>query len=89
MPASRNDKFQLPPDYYIKVNPLITAAVIFFAWLLFPVLVLKPSLLSPMVDDWMIKMAVTHHSNLLKFFQIHIWVRFPFFTSSQKCSLYY
>ena len=74
MPMSKGDKFQLPPDYYRKVNPIITALVIFFAWILFPVMVLKPDLLAPIVDDWMIKMALANHSGLLKFVQIHIWV---------------
>ena len=79
--TARCEKFQLPPDYYKRVHPFITALVICFAWILFPVLVLRPSLLSPLVDDWLIKIVVGYHSNLLKFLQIHIWVKLKHFLS--------
>ncbi len=79
--ASKEEHFQLPADYYRRVHPFITGLVIFFAWILFPVLVLRPTLLSPFIDDWMIKIAINNHSNLLKFLQIHIWVIFGLFCS--------
>lgn len=84
--SSKEEHFQLPSDYYRRVHPFITGLVIFFAWILFPVLVLQPTLLSPFVDDWMIKIAINNHSNLLKFLQIHIWVTFKYSSLFYKIS---
>ena len=74
MNPAKDDHFQLAPNYYQAVHPLVTALVIIVAWILFPIMALKPGLLSPLVADWMIDIAVRQHSNLLKFLQIHIWV---------------
>ena len=66
--------FNLPPDYYVRVHPGMTVAVIAVMWILFPTLAFFPNALDFVVNDTVGDFIEDNRYNLIKLFNVQVWV---------------
>ena len=68
------NRFNLPQDYYVTVQPLMTVAVIAVMWILFPTLAFFPNALDFVVNDTIGDFIEENRYNLIKMFNVQVWV---------------
>ena len=71
-------RFNLPQDYYVTVHPLMTVAVIAVMWILFPTLAFFPNALDFVVNDTIGDFIEDNRYNLIKMFNVQVWVIITF-----------
>merc|ERR1712062_357578 len=83
------NRFNLPQDYYVRVHPLMTVAVIAVMWILFPTLAFFPNALDFVVNNTIGDFIEENRYNLVKMFNVQVWLHMiECIVAIQKCRLY-
>lgn len=72
--TAETKRFNLPRDYYVPVNPLITVAVVSVMWLALPTLAFFPNALDAVINDSVGDFIERNRYNLIKLFNVQVWV---------------
>lgn len=74
MTSINKQRFNLPRDYYVSVNPLTSALVVSVMWVLFPTFAFFPNALDFAINESIGDFIENNRYNLLKLFNIQLWV---------------
>ena len=67
-------RFHLPPDYYVCVSPWITLSAVSFLWILLPISAFAPNALDFVINDYFGDILEKNSYYLIKLFNVQVWV---------------
>lgn len=71
---AKTARFNLPRDYHVTVNPLITIGMVSIWWLTLPTLAFFPNALDWLLNDTIGDFIEENRYTLVKLFNVQVWV---------------
>ena len=68
------DRFNLPKDYYVEVQPWITVTILLTMWGALPILAFFPNALDVVINDGIGDFIEENRFALIKLFNVQVWV---------------
>ena len=68
------DGYHLPPTYYKALPTPFTVCTVLILWMIIPILSYNPDLLDPVLPDYFEAIADWQKTNVIKIFNLVLWV---------------